>query len=186
MILWNGRLSSLAHFNERKVCQIYQPHTSTYGDSHTQGPIIDPVRICRSCTVASFSTSVFGTHSPRLLQRLNAIRFMTDFLHWHISTRGKSVKFINPTPLRMAIHIPKVCRSCTVASFSTSVFGTHSPRLLQRLNAIMGPWDPGGTASSLGWTGPELRRHYSAGLRCGDNHDVLGTSWLSPQRNPAE
>jgi molybdenum cofactor sulfurtransferase len=34
--------------------------------------------------------------------------------------------------------------------------------------------NPGGTASSLGWTGAELRRHYSTGLRCGDDHDILG------------
>ena len=34
--------------------------------------------------------------------------------------------------------------------------------------------NPGGTASTLGWTGPELRRHYSTGLRCGDSHDVIG------------
>ncbi|KAJ5724687.1 hypothetical protein N7493_006415 [Penicillium malachiteum] len=34
--------------------------------------------------------------------------------------------------------------------------------------------NPGGTASSLGWTGAELRRHYSTGLRCGDDNDILG------------
>ena len=33
--------------------------------------------------------------------------------------------------------------------------------------------NPGGTASSLGWTDTELRCHYAAGLRCGDSHDVL-------------
>ncbi|KAJ5646488.1 hypothetical protein N7490_002860 [Penicillium lividum] len=34
--------------------------------------------------------------------------------------------------------------------------------------------NPGGTASSLGWTGMELRRHYTTGLRCGDDNDILG------------
>lgn len=34
--------------------------------------------------------------------------------------------------------------------------------------------NPGGTALSLGWTATELRRHYSTGLRCGDDHDILG------------
>ncbi|CAG8026023.1 unnamed protein product [Penicillium nalgiovense] len=34
--------------------------------------------------------------------------------------------------------------------------------------------NPGGTAFSLGWTSQELRRNYAAGLRCGDDHDVLG------------
>lgn len=34
--------------------------------------------------------------------------------------------------------------------------------------------NPGGTGSSLGWTATELRRHYSSGLRCGDDHDILG------------
>ncbi|KAJ5669160.1 Molybdenum cofactor sulfurase [Penicillium macrosclerotiorum] len=33
--------------------------------------------------------------------------------------------------------------------------------------------NPGGTAHSLGWTGADLRRHYSTGLRCGDAHDIL-------------
>ncbi|KAB8275671.1 molybdenum cofactor sulfurase [Aspergillus minisclerotigenes] len=33
--------------------------------------------------------------------------------------------------------------------------------------------NPGGTATSLGWTGPELLRNFSAGLRCGDDHDVM-------------
>ncbi|KAJ5480682.1 Molybdenum cofactor sulfurase [Penicillium diatomitis] len=34
--------------------------------------------------------------------------------------------------------------------------------------------NPGGTANALGWTGLDLRRHYSTGLRCGDAHDIIG------------
>jgi molybdenum cofactor sulfurtransferase len=33
--------------------------------------------------------------------------------------------------------------------------------------------NPGGSASSLGWTSAELRGSYSTGLRCGDDHDIL-------------
>ncbi|KKK27015.1 hypothetical protein ARAM_001150 [Aspergillus rambellii] len=33
--------------------------------------------------------------------------------------------------------------------------------------------NPGGTALSLGWTGADMLRHYSAGLRCGDEHDIM-------------
>ncbi|KAF7591179.1 hypothetical protein BBP40_001894 [Aspergillus hancockii] len=33
--------------------------------------------------------------------------------------------------------------------------------------------NPGGTATYLGWTGPDLLRNFSAGLRCGDDHDVM-------------
>lgn len=33
--------------------------------------------------------------------------------------------------------------------------------------------NPGGTAANLGWTGPDLIRNFSAGLRCGDDHDVM-------------
>lgn len=33
--------------------------------------------------------------------------------------------------------------------------------------------NPGGTAHSLGWAGTDLRRQYSSGLRCGDDHDVM-------------
>lgn len=34
--------------------------------------------------------------------------------------------------------------------------------------------NPGGTMIALGWTGAEMRRHYSTGFRCGDSHDVIG------------
>lgn len=33
--------------------------------------------------------------------------------------------------------------------------------------------NPGGTASSLGWTGTDLRRLHASGLRCDDDHDIL-------------
>ncbi|KAL4796739.1 pyridoxal phosphate-dependent transferase [Aspergillus venezuelensis] len=33
--------------------------------------------------------------------------------------------------------------------------------------------NPGGTAMSLGWSGADMLRHYSAGMRCGDDHDIM-------------
>lgn len=33
--------------------------------------------------------------------------------------------------------------------------------------------NPGGTAASLGWTGTDMRRHFSAGMRCGDANDIM-------------
>ncbi|KAH8428508.1 putative molybdenum cofactor sulfurase protein (HxB) [Aspergillus melleus] len=33
--------------------------------------------------------------------------------------------------------------------------------------------NPGGAAGSLGWTGPDMIRHYSNGLRCGDDNDLM-------------
>ncbi|PLN82670.1 PLP-dependent transferase [Aspergillus taichungensis] len=33
--------------------------------------------------------------------------------------------------------------------------------------------NPGGTARSLGWSGSDMRRHFSVGLRCGDDHDIM-------------
>ncbi|KAA8648949.1 hypothetical protein EYZ11_005368 [Aspergillus tanneri] len=33
--------------------------------------------------------------------------------------------------------------------------------------------NPGGTADSLGWTGDDMIRHYSLGLRCGDDNDLM-------------
>ncbi|KAL2827409.1 pyridoxal phosphate-dependent transferase [Aspergillus cavernicola] len=33
--------------------------------------------------------------------------------------------------------------------------------------------NPGGTAMSLEWTGADMLRHYSAGMRCGDDHDIM-------------
>ncbi|KAF9883393.1 hypothetical protein FE257_003516 [Aspergillus nanangensis] len=33
--------------------------------------------------------------------------------------------------------------------------------------------NPGGAAAHLDWSGPDMLRHFSAGLRCGDDHDVM-------------
>ncbi|RAK82508.1 putative molybdenum cofactor sulfurase protein (HxB) [Aspergillus fijiensis CBS 313.89] len=33
--------------------------------------------------------------------------------------------------------------------------------------------NPGGTAASLDWTGADMLRHFSHGLRCGDDHDIM-------------
>jgi molybdenum cofactor sulfurtransferase len=102
------RLSSLAHFNETKVCQIYQSPASAYGNPQTQGPII-AFNLCNSR----------GEWVPKTeVEKLATVQ-------------------------NLQIRTGSVC-------------------------------NPGGTASSLGWTGQELRRHYSTGLRCGDSHDVLG------------
>ncbi|KAJ5550412.1 hypothetical protein N7461_005110 [Penicillium sp. DV-2018c] len=102
------RLSSLAHFNDRKVCQIYESSGSTYGNSDTQGPII-AFNLCNSRG------------------------------EWVPKTEVEKLATVQNVQIRTG----SVC-------------------------------NPGGTASSLGWTGAELRRHYSAGLRCGDSHDVIG------------
>ncbi|KAL2859841.1 putative molybdenum cofactor sulfurase protein (HxB) [Aspergillus lucknowensis] len=33
--------------------------------------------------------------------------------------------------------------------------------------------NPGGTATSLGWSGADMLRHFSAGMRCGDDYDIM-------------
>ncbi|KAJ5328419.1 hypothetical protein N7452_008809 [Penicillium brevicompactum] len=102
------RLSSLVHFNEKKVCQIYQSPSSAYGNQQTQGPII-AFNLCNSR----------GEWIPKTeVEKLATVQ-------------------------NLQIRTGSVC-------------------------------NPGGTSSYLGWTGPELRNHYSTGLRCGDSHDVLG------------
>ncbi|KAJ5748739.1 uncharacterized protein N7511_010435 [Penicillium nucicola] len=101
------RLSSLTHFNDTPVCQIYQAST-TFGNADTQGPII-----------------AFNMRNSR-----------GDFVP---KTEVEKLATVQNLQLRSG----SVC-------------------------------NPGGTASALGWTGPELRRHYSTGLRCGDSHDVIG------------
>jgi molybdenum cofactor sulfurtransferase len=104
----HDRLSSLAHFNERKVCQIYQSRGSAYDNFNAQGPII-AFNLCNSRG------------------------------EWVPKTEVEKLATVQNVQIRTG----SVC-------------------------------NPGGTASSLGWTGAELRHHYSAGLRCGDSHDVLG------------
>ncbi|CAG8053722.1 unnamed protein product [Penicillium olsonii] len=102
------RLSSLAHFNETKVCKVYQSNSSSYGNVQTQGPII-AFNLCNSR----------GEWIPKTeVEKLATVQ-------------------------NLQIRTGSVC-------------------------------NPGGTSLSLGWTGPELRNHYSTGLRCGDSHDVLG------------
>jgi molybdenum cofactor sulfurtransferase len=101
------RLSSLTHFNDMPVCQIYQA-SSTFGNTDTQGPII----------------------------AFNLRNSQGDFVP---KTEVEKLATVQNLQLRSG----SVC-------------------------------NPGGTASTLGWTGPELRRHYSTGLRCGDSHDVIG------------
>ncbi|CAG8110602.1 unnamed protein product [Penicillium salamii] len=102
------RLSALAHFNETKVCQIYQSNSSSYANLQTQGPII-AFNLCNSR----------GEWIPKTeVEKLATVQ-------------------------NLQIRTGSVC-------------------------------NPGGTSSYLGWTGPELRNHYSTGLRCGDSHDVLG------------
>lgn len=101
------RLSALTHYNETKVCQIYQSH-SAYGDPAAQGPII-------------------------------AFNMRNSHGDWIGKTEVEKLATVQNIQLRTG----SVC-------------------------------NPGGTALSLGWTGTELRGHYTTGLRCGDNHDILG------------
>ncbi|KAJ6019401.1 hypothetical protein N7522_001468 [Penicillium canescens] len=99
------RLSALTHFNDTKVCRIYQ---SDYGNQALQGPII-----------------AFNLRNSRG--------------EWVPKTEVEKLATLRNIQLRSG----SVC-------------------------------NPGGTARSLGWVGAELRHHYAAGLRCGDDHDVLG------------
>ncbi|KAJ5766692.1 uncharacterized protein N7511_004308 [Penicillium nucicola] len=99
------RLSALTHFNDKKVCRIYQ---SDYGNQALQGPII-----------------AFNLRNSR------------D--EWIPKTEVEKLATLKNIQLRSG----SVC-------------------------------NPGGTARSLGWLGAELRHHYAAGLRCGDDHDILG------------
>ena len=101
------RISVLQHWNETKVCQIYQQN-SVYGCPQTQGPII-------------------------------AFNLRNSLGEWIPKTEVEKLATVQNIQLRSGT----VC-------------------------------NPGGTASSLGWTGAELRRNYSTGLRCGDDHDILG------------
>jgi molybdenum cofactor sulfurtransferase len=99
------QLSAMAHFNNAKVCHIYQ---SGYGNPAFQGPII-----------------AFNLRNSRG--------------EWIPKTEVERQATMQNIQLRSG----SVC-------------------------------NPGGTALSLGWTSQELRRNYAAGLRCGDDHDVLG------------
>jgi len=101
------RISILQHWNETKVCQIYQSD-SVYGCPQEQGPII-------------------------------AFNLRNSVGEWIPKTEVEKLATVQNIQLRSG----SVC-------------------------------NPGGTASSLGWTGAELRRHYSTGLRCGDDHDIMG------------
>lgn len=102
------RLSALSHWNETRVCQIYQPSSSSYECPKTQGPIV-------------------------------AFNLRNSLGEWIPKTEVEKLATVQNIQIRTG----SVC-------------------------------NPGGTASSLGWSGQELRRHYSTGLRCGDDNDILG------------
>ncbi|KAJ5094273.1 Aminotransferase class V/Cysteine desulfurase [Penicillium angulare] len=102
------RLSTLSHWNETRVCQIYQNNQRPYECPLTQGPIV-------------------------------AFNLRNSQGDWVPKTEVEKLATVQNIQIRTG----SVC-------------------------------NPGGTACSLGWTGAELRRNYTTGLRCGDDNDVLG------------
>ncbi|KAL4928860.1 putative molybdenum cofactor sulfurase protein (HxB) [Aspergillus undulatus] len=130
--------------------------------------------------------SALETHS-RLYGSMENISSHTRHLAKHLHDRMTALKHYNGA---------KVCRLYTSPQSSYDDPSTQGPILAFNLRNSRGMWigkseverlasikniqirsgtlcNPGGAAISLGWTGTDMLRHYSAGMRCGDDHDIM-------------
>ncbi|KAL4885504.1 pyridoxal phosphate-dependent transferase [Aspergillus karnatakaensis] len=130
--------------------------------------------------------AAFETHK-RLYGSMDNVSSHTRFLAKTLYERMARLKHYNGT---------KVCRLYTSSKFDNEDLATQGAIVAFNLQNSRGLWvgkseverlasvkniqlrsgtlcNPGGTAASLGWTGTDMRRHYSAGMRCGDDHDIM-------------
>ncbi|KAL4815446.1 molybdenum cofactor sulfurase [Aspergillus spinulosporus] len=130
--------------------------------------------------------SAFETHH-RLFRSMEDVASHTRFLAKQLRDRMIALKHYNGA---------KVCQLYTSHNSSYDDPSSQGPILAFNLRNSRGMWigkseverlasikniqirsgtlcNPGGTALSLGWTGADMLRHFSAGLRCGDDHDIM-------------
>ncbi|KAL2808847.1 molybdenum cofactor sulfurase [Aspergillus granulosus] len=130
--------------------------------------------------------SAFETHR-RLYGSMENVSLHTRFLAKQLYQRITALKHYNGT---------KVCEPYVSQGSNYSDPATQGPILAFNLRNSRGMWvgkseverlasvkniqirsgtlcNPGGTATSLGWTGADMLRHFSAGMRCGDDHDIM-------------
>ncbi|RAL16035.1 putative molybdenum cofactor sulfurase protein (HxB) [Aspergillus homomorphus CBS 101889] len=128
----------------------------------------------------------FETHA-RLFGSMRNVSTHTRFLARKLYDRMTALRHYNGE---------RVCHvySSPCADFSDS--SSQGPILAFNLRSSQGAWigkseverlasvkniqtrsgtlcNPGGTAASLEWTGADMLRHFSNGLRCGDDHDIM-------------
>ncbi|RDW81296.1 putative molybdenum cofactor sulfurase protein (HxB) [Aspergillus mulundensis] len=130
--------------------------------------------------------SAFETHR-RLYGSMENIASHTRFLAKRLHDRMVALKHYNGT---------RACQLYTTQNSSYDDPSTQGPILAFNLHNSRGMWigkseverlasikniqirsgtlcNPGGTAVSLGWSGADMLRHFSAGMRCGDEHDIM-------------
>ncbi|KAL4946632.1 hypothetical protein BDV06DRAFT_181993 [Aspergillus oleicola] len=130
--------------------------------------------------------SAFETHR-RLYGSMESISAHTRFLAKHLHDRMIALKHDNGA---------KVCHLYKSTTSNYDDPSTQGPILAFNLRNSRNIWigkseverlagikniqirsgtlcNPGGTAASLGWFGADMLRHYSAGMRCGDDHDIM-------------
>ncbi|KAL4984292.1 molybdenum cofactor sulfurase [Aspergillus falconensis] len=130
--------------------------------------------------------SAFETHR-RLYGSMENVASHTRFLATQLRDRMIALKHFNGA---------KVCQLYTSPNCSYDDPSSQGPILAFNLRNSRGMWvgkseverlasikniqirsgtlcNPGGTAVSLGWTGADMLRHFSAGMRCGDDHDIM-------------
>ncbi|KAL4973940.1 molybdenum cofactor sulfurase [Aspergillus desertorum] len=130
--------------------------------------------------------SAFETHC-RLYGSMENVASHTRFLATQLRDRMLALKHYNGA---------KVCQLYTSPNPSDDDPSSQGPILAFNLRNSRGMWigkteverlasikniqirsgtlcNPGGTARSLGWTGADMLRHFSAGMRCGDDRDIM-------------
>jgi molybdenum cofactor sulfurtransferase len=130
--------------------------------------------------------SAFETHS-RLYGSMENVSSHTRFLAKQLHQRMTAMKHYNGA---------KVCELYMPPNSDYSDSSTQGPIIAFNLRNSSKMWvgkseverlasvkniqirsgtlcNPGGTAMSLGWTGADMLGHFSAGMRCGDDNDIM-------------
>ncbi|KAI9369771.1 pyridoxal phosphate-dependent transferase [Aspergillus egyptiacus] len=130
--------------------------------------------------------SAFETHQL-LYGSMDNVSSHTCFLAKQLHERMTSLRHYNAA---------RVCQLYVSAGSDYGDSSTQGPIIAFNLRSSQGIWvgkteverlasikniqirsgtlcNPGGTAMSLGWSGADMLRHYSAGMRCGDDHDIM-------------
>ncbi|KAL3450299.1 molybdenum cofactor sulfurase [Aspergillus insuetus] len=130
--------------------------------------------------------SAFETHS-RLYGSMDNVSSHTRFLAKQLYQRMTAMKHYNGA---------KACELYMSPNSDYSDLSTQGPIIAFNLRSSSKMWvgkseverlasvkniqirsgtlcNPGGTAMRLGWTGADMLRHFSAGMRCGDDNDIM-------------
>lgn len=130
--------------------------------------------------------SAFETHH-RLYGSMHNVASHTQFLAKQLRHRMATLRHYNGAKVCHLYPAPNSTEQTSSSQGPIAAFNIRNSRGMwvgksevERLASIKNIQirsgtlcNPGGTAASLGWTGTDMRRHFSAGMRCGDANDIM-------------